>query len=77
MARSDRTPSQAQHKIGLGTSFAAGAMMLSHMNSSGLSRYDDLLADLSRLQKAPAARAPKRADRPLRQRIRWVSWIYR
>jgi hypothetical protein len=62
-------------KLGLGSSFFAGAIMLSHMNRSDLTRYDDLLADLSRLQSEPAQRT--RADRPQRQRPRWIQWIYR
>jgi hypothetical protein len=67
--------SLSQRTLDIGSSFAAGAMMLSHMNRSGLTRYDDLLADLSRLHASQARE--KRADRPLRARPRWVAWIYR
>ncbi|MCX5514582.1 hypothetical protein C3941_16505 [Kaistia algarum] len=67
--------SLGQRTLDIGSSFAAGAMMLSHMNRSGLTRYDDLMADLSRLHANQAR--DKRADRPLRPRPRWVAWIYR
>jgi len=68
-----------RQSLGLGSSFAAGALMLCHMNSSGLGRYDKLIADLSRLGVPPAPQhGQRRTDRPLRrQRMRWVSWLYR
>jgi hypothetical protein len=82
MTQSDHKTSIGQRTLGIGSGFAAGALMLSHMNRSGLSRYDDMIADLSRLN-APAPRpahGPKRssarADRPQSPRSRWVAWIY-
>ena len=70
----NKTATQERH-LGIGSSLAAGAIMLCHMNSSGLSRYDNLMADLSRLNTTP--RMPRRADRPQRPRSRWVSWFTR
>ncbi|SHF95183.1 hypothetical protein SAMN02745157_3175 [Kaistia soli DSM 19436] len=76
----ERTPnkvSPSQHNLGIGSSLAAGALMLCHMNSSGLTRYDNLIADLNRLNAAPPPRVSRRSDRPQRLHSRWVSWIYR
>ena len=75
MSNSDRKLSLGERTIDIGSSFAAGAMMLSHMNRSGLTRYDDMMVDLARLQARQNAAKP--ADRPLRRRPRWVAWIYR
>ena len=74
MATSDRKPSFSQRTLDLGSSFAAGAMMLSHLNRSALTRYDDLLADLARLHRDAQG---KRADRPLRDQLRPTEWHHR
>ncbi|MBN8998806.1 MAG: hypothetical protein J0H54_05260 [Rhizobiales bacterium] len=71
MATSDRKPSLGQRTLGIGSNFAAGAMMLSHLNRSALTRYDDLLEDLARLHRDAQG---KRADRPLRIRLRPADW---
>jgi len=68
--------------LGLGSSFAAGALMLCHMNSSGLGRYEQLMADLSRFNNAPTPqparrRAPERKMRSLPVRVRLMSWFTR
>ena len=46
--------------LGLGSSFAAGALMLCHMNSSGLGRYEQLMTDLSRFNSAPLPQPQRR-----------------
>lgn len=76
----ERTPnklSPSHRNLGIGSSLAAGALMLCHMNSSGLTRYDNLIADLNRLNTTPTPRTTRRSDRPQRVHSRWVSWIYR
>ncbi len=75
-----QTPTKAvtsPRSLGIGSGLAAGALMLCHMNSSGLTRYDNLLADLGRLKPAPQPSVNRRSDRPLRKRSRWINWIYR
>jgi hypothetical protein len=67
--------------LGLGSSFAAGALMLCHMNSSGLGRYEQLMADLSRFNNAPLPQPRRRvADSKLRAqpvRARLFGWFSR
>lgn len=75
MARTEHKASIGKKTLDIGSSFAAGALMLSHMNRSGLTRYDDLIADLNRLQYAPN-HSTKRADRPHQRRAAWVTWLY-
>lgn len=55
-----------------GSSLAAGAMMLSRMNRSEISRYDDLMADLSRLRTP--AHVPPRDAATVAPRRRWKLW---
>jgi len=68
--------------LGLGSSFAAGALMLCHMNSSGLGRYEQLMADLSRFNNAPLPQPARRrvADSKMRAqpvRARLFGWFSR
>ncbi|MBZ9935781.1 hypothetical protein LB518_05725 [Mesorhizobium sp. BR1-1-16] len=78
MERMPNKASVSPRNLGIGSSLAAGALMLCHMNSSGLTRYDNLIADLNRLNATPPpSRLPRRSDRPQRVHSRWVSWIYR
>lgn len=77
MERSTNKAATAQRNLGIGSSLAAGALMLCHMNSSGLTRYDNLIADLSRFNQPPAPRGQRRSDRPQHARPRWVSWFAR
>lgn len=67
MATSDQKSSISSRTLRIGSCLAAGAMMLSHLNRSGLTRYDDLLEDLARFHPHQGALA-RRADRPLRAR---------
>lgn len=67
MATSDQKTSISSRTLRIGSCLAAGAMMLSHLNRSGLTSYDDLLQDLARLHPNQGAPA-RRADRPLRTR---------
>ncbi len=68
----------APRSLGIGSGLAAGALMLCHMNSSGLTRYDNLMADLGRLNATPRPPVARRSERPLRkQHSRWINWIYR
>ncbi|MCX5493787.1 hypothetical protein OSH11_03625 [Kaistia dalseonensis] len=76
MARYEHKPSLGRRTLDIGSTFAAGALMLSHMNRSGLTRYDDLIADLSRFS-IDAPRPARRADRPQSHGPRWVRWMYR
>ncbi|HWJ72478.1 MAG TPA: hypothetical protein VNX29_04855 [Kaistia sp.] len=77
MERMPNKASPSPRNLGIGSSLAAGALMLCHMNSSGLTRYDNLIADLNRLNATPTLRTTRRSDRPQRVHSRWVSWIYR
>lgn len=65
--------------LGLGSSFAAGALMLCHMNSQGVGRYDKLIADLSRLHAETARVTPAhQVTAPVsKKRSSWVRWLYR
>ncbi len=68
----------APRSLGIGSGLAAGAMMLCHMNSSGLTRYDNLMADLGRLNTPPQKPVARRSERPLRkEHSRWMNWISR
>ncbi len=67
MTTSDQKPSISSRTLRIGSCLAAGAMMLSHLNRSALTRYDDLLHDLARFHPHQGAPA-RRADRPLRKR---------
>ena len=64
-------------QLGIGSGLAAGALMLCHMNSSGLTRYDNLMADLGRLQTPPRPQVARRSERAVRKQSRWISWITR
>lgn len=78
MERSMNKAATGSRNLGIGSSLAAGALMLCHMNSSGLTRYDKLIDDLSRFNTPPPPlRSKRRSDRPQRKRLGWVSWIYR
>lgn len=68
-------PSLGKRTLTLGSSFAAGAMMLSHMNRSAVTRFDDMIADLARFH--PGSAPVKRADRPLRDRSMPTAWPHR
>lgn len=59
-----------------GSSFAAGAMMLSRMNRSEISRYDDLVSDLCCLRTPHGDRADdlRRKEPALAPRKRWMRW---
>jgi hypothetical protein len=80
MAHTSSKPGLTHKTVHIGSSFAAGAMMLSRMNRSEVSRYDDLMADLSRLRTpAPVpleATQPKPVDVNTRK-SRWTRWISR
>lgn len=82
MDRTTGNAAKGSRNLGLGSSFAAGALMLCHMNSSGLGRYEQLMADLSRFNNAPLPqpplrRAPERKLRSLPVRARLISWFTR
>ena len=91
MAYSDQKSLQRTQKMSLGSSFAAGGLMLSHLNRSGITRYDDLLADLCKLHErsrstlaetpdnilGPTPKARMSQQRTAKRRNRWVDWIYR
>lgn len=64
-----------QRTLDIGSCLAAGAMMLSHLNRSGLTRYDDLLDDLARFHQDRAQ--GRRADRPLRDTARHSALTHR
>ncbi|MCX5521077.1 hypothetical protein OSH10_21780 [Kaistia defluvii] len=62
MADSNLKSSLSARTWKFGSNFAAGAMMLSRMNRSEISRYDDLIADLCCLH----IQNGKRSDKPRR-----------
>jgi hypothetical protein len=64
MADSNLKPSLGTRTLQFGSNFAAGALMLSRMNRSEISRYDDLVSDLCRMraQKADRVEQPRRND---------------
>lgn len=66
MADSFLKLSLSTRTLQFGSNFAAGAMMLSRMNRSEISRYDDMVSELCRMQ----SHAGNRSDEPRRdQRI--------
>ncbi|BCP53233.1 hypothetical protein K32_18500 [Kaistia sp. 32K] len=67
-------PSLGTRTLEFGSSFAAGAMMLSRMNCSELSRYDDLVSDLCRLRAPPGGPSPEPKEATLPPRRRWRLW---
>jgi hypothetical protein len=70
MGKPASRPSLSTRTLGFGSSFAAGAMMLSRMNRSELTRYDDLVSDLCCL---PTPRS--QSDDPKRRALsRWLDW---
>jgi len=73
MGKSVSKPSLSTRTLDFGSSFAAGAMMLSRMNRSEISRFDDLVADLCCLRPPDSRRddpnKPQRA--PHRRWLRW------
>ena len=71
MVKSVAKPSLSTRTLHVGSSFAAGAMMLSRMNRSDISRYDDLVADLCCLH-TPSGRGEERKE--LAPRRRWRLW---
>lgn len=75
MANSNAKPSFGTRTLHFGSSFAAGAMMLSRMNRSEISRYDDLVSDLCCLRTPGNASAhiSNPAPQPLRHRT-WMRW---
>lgn len=76
MGKSVSKTSLSTRTLHFGSSFAAGAMMLSRMNRSEISRYDDLVADLCRLRTSPgsSSRGDDRSEPKLPPRKRWLRW---
>lgn len=74
MGKSVSKPSLSTRTLHFGSSFAAGAMMLSRMNRSEISRYDDLVADLCCLRTPPGSRDDDRNEPKLPPRKRWLRW---
>lgn len=73
MAKSAAKPSLSTRTLHFGSSFAAGAMMLSRMNRSEISRFDDLVADLCCL-RTPGSRDDGPVEPQLVPRWRWLRW---
>jgi hypothetical protein len=73
MGKSVSKPSLSTRTLDFGSSFAAGAMMLSRMNRSELSRFDDLVADLCCLP-TPVSRRDDPVKPQLAPRRRWLRW---
>jgi hypothetical protein len=73
MGKSVSKPSLGTRTLDFGSSFAAGAMMLSRMNRSEISRFDDLVADLCCL-RTPGSRGDDRIEPQLPPRRRWLRW---
>lgn len=73
MANSNMKLSLSTRTLHFGSSFAAGAMMLSRMNRSELSRYDDLVSDLCCLP-TPGSKSPNRSAPTDKRRTRWTIW---
>jgi hypothetical protein len=69
MVKPNAKPSLGTRTLDFGSSFAAGAMMLSRMNRSELTRYDDLVSDLCCLPN-PAQRRRDPYPPPLNPRRR-------
>jgi len=73
MANSNMKLPLSKRTLQFGSSFAAGAMMLSRMNRSELSRYDDLVTDLCCLPTQASGSSHRTA--PLdKRRTRWTLW---
>lgn len=64
MANSNKL-SLAARTLHFGSNFAAGALMLSRMNRSEISRYDDLVLDLCRLRAPGVSPAERREAVPV------------
>jgi len=76
MANSSMKPSLTARTLQFGSNCVAGAMMLSRMNRSEISRYDDLVSDLCRLRApapgtGPSPKGQPHERRPLRGRWTW------
>ncbi|WP_029073902.1 hypothetical protein [Kaistia adipata] len=71
MGKSVAKPSLGTRTLDFGSSFAAGAMMLSRMNRSELSRFDDLVADLCCL-RVSGLRSEDAVESQLAARRRWL-----
>ncbi|MBN9027224.1 MAG: hypothetical protein J0H20_16890 [Rhizobiales bacterium] len=64
----------SKRTLQFGSSFAAGAMMLSRMNRSELSRYDDLVTDLCCLPTSTSGSSHHRKAPVDKRRTRWTIW---
>lgn len=72
MVKSTARSTLSARTLDFGSSFAAGAMMLSRMNRSEISRYDDLVADLCCLRTPHSG--DKRTEPEPAPRKRWLLW---
>lgn len=57
MANPILKPSLSTRTLQFGSNFAAGALMLSRMNRSEISRFDDLVSDLCRMRTESGKRS--------------------
>ncbi|ODT17145.1 MAG: hypothetical protein ABS35_26530 [Kaistia sp. SCN 65-12] len=74
MGKSVAKPSLSTRTLHFGSSFAAGAMMLSRMNRSEISRFDDLVADLCCLRTPGSSDGNPIETHLAAPRRRWLRW---